>query len=179
MVHMPNTLGFFYTVFALLRLGPSDAGFARTDNIGNGIVAEAVWHDPLLLAVPARHPLLAHGRVPMVVRYPVIACHPDICAGYSRQVSRLLGALADEPDLEEYATSLDMMLTLVAAGYGIGFVTTAQMKVCRHPDVVIRPILGNDEAMLTTYLLRREGNDSEQLHRFISRLNDPFRVPPA
>lgn len=156
-----------------LHEGRFDAGFARTDNIGNGIMAEAVWHDPLLLAVPARHPLLAHGRVPMdeVVRYPVIACHPDICAGYCRQVSRLLCALADEPDLVEHATSLDMMLTLVAAGYGIGFVTAAQMKVCRHPDVVIRPILDNDEAMLTTYLLRREGNDSEQLRRFVSRLN--------
>ncbi|EMV8751484.1 LysR family transcriptional regulator [Escherichia coli] len=164
-----------------LHEGRFDAGLARANNIGNGIVAEPVWHDPLLLAVPVRHPLLVHGRVPMneVVRYPVIACHPDICAGYCRQVSRLLGALADEPDLVEHATSLDMMLMLVAAGYGIGFVTAAQMKTCRHPGVVLRPIMYRDEVTLTTYVLQREGNNSEQLQRFISRLNGPLSVPPA
>lgn len=142
-------------------------------------MAEAVWHDPLLLAVLARHPLLAHGRVPLseVVHYPVIACHPDVCEGYCRQVARLLFALADEPDLVEHATSLDIMLTLVAAGYGVGFVTAAQMRVCRHPDVVARPLMYSEEVILTTYLWRKEGNDSDQLHRFISRLNGLSSVP--
>lgn len=164
-----------------LHEGHFDAGFSRANNAGNGIVAEAVWHDPLLLAVPARHPLLAHGRVPLseVVRYPVIACHPDVCEGYCRQVTRLLFALADEPDLVEHATSLDMMLTLVAAGYGVGFVTAAQMRVCRHPDVVARPLMDSEEVLLTTYLLRKEGNDSDQLHRFISRLNDLSSAPSS
>ncbi|HBO9203629.1 TPA: LysR family transcriptional regulator [Pseudomonas aeruginosa] len=164
-----------------LHEGEFDAGFARAENIGNGIVAEVVWHDPLLLAIPARHPLLVHGRVPMdeVVRYPVIGCHPDVCEGYCSQVTRLLCELADEPNFVEHATSLDMMLTLVAAGYGIGFVTASQMMVFRHPDVVMRPILKSDEVVLTTYLLRREGNDSAQLRRFILRLNGPLGIPPS
>ncbi|MQT92513.1 LysR family transcriptional regulator [Pseudomonas helleri] len=158
-----------------LRDGHFDAGFARADDMGNDIVAHAVWHDPLLLAVPMRHPLLAHAHVPIaeVVRYPVIACHPGVCEGYCRQVGRLLLGLADEPNLVGHATSLDMMLTLVAAGYGVGFVTTAQMVACRHPDVVVRPILESDTAVLKTYVLRLDANDSEQLSRFIARLSAP------
>jgi DNA-binding transcriptional LysR family regulator len=161
-----------------LHEGHFDAGFAKANNTGNGIVAQEVWHDPLLLAVPARHPLLVHTRVPMneVVRYPVITCHPDVCEGYCRQVSRLLRPLADEPDMVEHATSLDMMLTLVAAGYGIGFVTASQMKVCRHPGVVLRPIMYSAEVMLTTYLLRKVGNDSAQLRRFVSRLDGSLSI---
>ncbi len=34
-----------------VREGLFDAGFARTDDVGEGIVAQAIWHDPLVLAV--------------------------------------------------------------------------------------------------------------------------------
>ncbi|TFY87729.1 LysR family transcriptional regulator [Pseudomonas nabeulensis] len=158
-----------------LREGHFDAGLARADDTGNDIVTHAVWHDPLLLALPMRHPLLAHAQVPMteVVRYPVIACHAGVCEGYCRQVGRLLLGLPDEPNLVGHATSLNMMLTLVAAGYGIGFVTTDQMVACRHPDVVVRPILESNAAVLKTYVLRLDANDSEQLSRFIARLSPP------
>jgi len=79
-----------------LHEGQFDAGLARANNIGNGIVAETIWHDPLSLAVPKRHPLLAHGRVPMneVVRYRIVDVLPNVAIfpGYeqiSLAVSRL------------------------------------------------------------------------------------------
>ncbi|MEE5092093.1 LysR family transcriptional regulator [Xanthomonas euvesicatoria] len=34
-----------------------DVGFARSDEVGEGIVALPVWNDPLMVAVPARHTL--------------------------------------------------------------------------------------------------------------------------
>ncbi|VFR52076.1 Transcriptional regulator, LysR family [plant metagenome] len=40
-----------------------DVGFARADEAGDGITATPVWRDPLMVAVPARHPLLAHKRI--------------------------------------------------------------------------------------------------------------------
>ncbi|MGB3288719.1 MAG: LysR substrate-binding domain-containing protein [Burkholderiaceae bacterium] len=155
-----------------LREGHFDAGLARTDDVGDDIAASAIWHDPLMLAVPARHPLLVHPQVPWqeLVRYPLVVCHPEACEGCNRQLSRLLRTLDDEPILVEHAASLDMVLTLVSAGYGLGFVTAAQMASCRHLGVVVRPIMDDAPLVLKTYALRLRDNGSEQLDRFIARL---------
>ena len=42
-----------------------DVGFAQSDEVGDGIVATPAWSDALMVAVPARHPLLAHKRIPL------------------------------------------------------------------------------------------------------------------
>ncbi len=156
-----------------LRDGYFDAGLARADDVGVDISARAIWHDPLMLAIPARHPLLIHPRVPWeeLARYPLVACDPEACEGFCRQLARLLRTLGGEPILVEQAGSLDMMLTLVAAGYGLGFVTAAQLATSRHSGVVVRPIMDNAPPVLTTYVLCLEKNGSEQLDRFIARLS--------
>lgn len=42
-----------------------DVGFAGSDEVGDGIIAESVWNDPLMVAVPSRHPLLTYKRIPL------------------------------------------------------------------------------------------------------------------
>lgn len=42
-----------------------DVGFAQLDEAGDGLIAKPVWHDPLMVAVPARHPLLAYKHLPL------------------------------------------------------------------------------------------------------------------
>ncbi len=42
-----------------------DIGFALSNAVHDGLVAEPVWTDPLSVIVPARHPLLAHVQVPL------------------------------------------------------------------------------------------------------------------
>ncbi|OGA60181.1 MAG: D-alanyl-D-alanine endopeptidase, partial [Burkholderiales bacterium RIFCSPHIGHO2_01_FULL_64_960] len=61
--------------------GLYDAGFAHAAEVGEDIIAEPVWTDPLVIAVPARHPLLAHKRIPLeeLIRYPLVLCHPEAC----------------------------------------------------------------------------------------------------
>ena len=51
-----------------------DVGFAQSDEVGEGITAEAVWSDALMVAVPARHPLLKHRRIQLeeVLRYRLV-----------------------------------------------------------------------------------------------------------
>jgi len=65
-----------------------DAGLALTDEVSEEIVATPVWQDPLVVAVPARHPLLAFKEVPLeeVVSYPLVLSHPEVCEGSSRMV---------------------------------------------------------------------------------------------
>ncbi|EMB2852067.1 MULTISPECIES: LysR family transcriptional regulator [Pseudomonadaceae] len=155
-----------------LRSGDFSIGFAHTAEVGDGIVTEPLWHDPLVVAVPARHPLLSHKAVPLhqLAIYPLVLCDPQVCEGYYRELARLLRPLERPPDVAEHVSSLDMMLTLVGAGYGVGFITETRIAASLRPDVVIRP-LAMDSAVITTYLLRPAGEDSPvSVERFIARL---------
>lgn len=59
-------------------------GFHRQLRIvlSDGITVEAVWSDPLVVAVPAWHPLLIHKRIPLreMLRYPLVLCDPKVHA---------------------------------------------------------------------------------------------------
>ena len=157
-----------------LRSGDFTIGFAHTAEVGDDIVAEPIWRDPLVIAVPARHALLVHKKVPLheLRGHPPVLCDPHACEGYCRELGRLLQVLEHKLNIVEEVSSLDMMLTLVGAGYGVGFMTATKIPVCQWPDVVIRP-LAMDSAVITTYLLRPESNSlSASLERFIARLRD-------
>ncbi|WP_454688990.1 LysR substrate-binding domain-containing protein [Achromobacter aloeverae] len=39
-----------------LRSGDVTIGLAHTAEVGNGVAAEPIWHDPLVVAVPVRFP---------------------------------------------------------------------------------------------------------------------------
>ena len=145
-----------------------DAGFAQSDDVGEGIMAIPVWSEPLVIAVPARHPILVHRRIPLdeVLRYPLVLCHPETCEGFWQQVKRVLRTVDAKLIVADRVPTLDLMMTLVAAGYGLGFAGESQIAACRNPNVVARPLAGRSP-ILTTYLLRPDSEPSEQLSRFI------------
>lgn len=149
-----------------------DVGFAQSAEVGDGIVAEPAWSDPLMVALPARHPLLVHKRIPLdeVLRYPLVMCDPQSCEGYGQQIARILRRADAAPLIAEQVTSLDLMLTLVAAGYALALIGASQVSACRNADVIGRPLAGRSPT-LTTYLLRRDAVPSETLSRFIDRVS--------
>lgn len=156
-----------------LRAGHFDVGFSLSSHVGVDIAAEPVWVEPLLVAMRLGHPLVTFPRVPLaeLVRHPLVVCDPQMREGCSQQITRLLRTQGIEPIIAEYAGSLDMMVTLVAAGVGVGFVTDAQRGVCRHPELVLRPIDAS-EATMTIYLLKPATSRSEAVQRFITRLRE-------
>ena len=147
-----------------------DAGFSHSSEVGETLLAIPVWNDPMVVAVPTCHPLLAHKTLPLddVLRYPLVLCDPEVCGGCSRQVARVLRATDREPIVAEQVASQDLMVTLVAAGYGLGISTAAQVSTSNHPEIVTRPLAGRTP-MLTTYLIHRIGAPSETLRRFVER----------
>lgn len=147
-----------------------DAGFSHSSEVGETLLAIPVWNDPMVVAVPTRHPLLAHKTLPLdeVLRYPLVLCDPEVCEGCSRQVARVLRATDREPIVAEQVASQDLMVTLVAAGYGLGFSTEAQVSTSNHPEIVTRPLAGRTP-MLTSYLIHRIGAPNETLRRFVER----------
>ncbi len=148
-----------------------DVGFAQSDEVGEGIVAAPAWADPLVVAMPARHPLLSHKRIPLdeILRYPLVMCDSQLCEGYDYQIARILRRVDMDPLIAEKVSSLDLKFTLVAAGYALALVGASQVATCRIPDVVGRPIAGR-ALTLITYLLRRDAEPFEQLSRFIDRV---------
>lgn len=153
-----------------------DVGFAQLDDAGDGLVAEPIWHDPLMVAIPVRHPLLAYKRVPLdeVLRYPLALGDAKTCEGHARQVDRVLRRLNQEPLIAERVGSFDLMMTLVSAGFALGLAGASQIAASHEPSVVARPLAGGSY-LLTTYLLRVGGEPSDALARFIERA---FTIEP-
>jgi len=149
-----------------------DVGFAQSDEVGDGIVAEPVWSDPLMVVVPARHPLLAHKRIPLneVLRYPLVMCDPQSCEGYGQQIARILRRVDADPLIAEHVTSLELMLTLVSAGYALALIGASQIIAYQNFGVVARPLAGRSPVLIT-YLLRRTVDPPETLSRFIDRVS--------
>lgn len=148
-----------------------DVGFAQLDEAGDGLVGEPIWHDPLMVAVPARHPLLAYKRIPWdeVLRYPLALGDAQIYEGHARQIDRALRQSSLEPLIAERVASFDLMMTLVSAGFALGLAGASQIATSREPSVVARPLAGRSH-MLTTYLLRADSEPSDALARFIERV---------
>lgn len=63
-----------------LGAGLFDTGLALVGHVEGEIVAAPLWRDPFLVALPARHPLLAYKEVPLqeVVRYSLVLCDPQV-----------------------------------------------------------------------------------------------------
>lgn len=148
-----------------------DVGFAQSSEVGDGIVATPSWSDALMVAVPARHPLLAHKRIPLdeLLRYPLVLCDPQVCEGHAKHVERVLRRTEVEPLIAERVASCDLMMALVSAGFALGLAGAAQIAASREPGVVARP-LALRVPPLTTYLLHLDGDPSDELARFIERV---------
>lgn len=148
-----------------------DVGLTQSDNPFPGITAMELWRDPLMIAVPSRHPLLKYSQVPLaeVLNHPLVLCDPHACQGMWQQLQRLLRKHDTCPQVAHQVPTLDLMLALVAAGYGVGF--GSQTKLAEHPgiDVVLRP-LDDQSAVMTTYLLHRQTAGQRAILRLIDRL---------
>jgi len=145
-----------------------DLGFARADEVGDGVFAEPAWSDPLVVAVPDRHPLLSYKRIPLeeVLRYPLVLGDPHACEGYVRQIDRLLRHADREPLVAGRVATITVMMAMVAAGCALGLAGASQFTASRERGVIARPLAGLSPK-LTTYLLRPDEEPSEIVTRFI------------
>jgi len=104
-----------------------------------------------------------------VLKFPLGLCHPESESGCHNQVEAVFEGVAVPLKLADRVTSLGVMLTLVGAGYGVGFAIATQVQALQRPDIVIRPF-ADTQPVLSTYLIRRQGEPSEVLRRFIGRV---------
>lgn len=148
-----------------------DVGIAQSDDVGDGIVTLPVWSDPIMVAVPARHPLLAHKRIPLeeLLHYPLVLCDPQVCEGPAKHIDRILRRVDVEPLVAERVASCDLMMVLVSAGFALGLAGATRIAASHEMGIVARPLVSRVPP-LTTYLLHPEGEPSDVLVRFIERV---------
>ena len=153
-----------------LRNDLYDAGFALAGEMDAGIVAMPVWRDPLVVALPARHPLLAFAKCRWrkwrAIRWCCATPGLRRLQPAARTAAPHGGCAADGSRVRQDPFP---DAGLVAAGYGVGFSSAAHLAGCHQADVVVRP-LADETASLTTYLLRPEGEIMEPLRQFIDRV---------
>jgi DNA-binding transcriptional LysR family regulator len=158
-----------------LRSGNFNLGFAFTAEVGDGVIAEPIWVDSVVAVVAARHPLLVHKQIPLedLIRYRLVVADPRLFGNCDCEVGQLVQDAAIKLDVE-YVASMEMMLTLVAAGYGVGFANAAQNQGFKSSRHRMRP-LATPNVIHTTYLLRPESGTGTpaaiSLDRFIARLH--------
>lgn len=114
-----------------------DAGFSMAEDAGDGIVVTPAWEDELMVAVPARHPLLAFKKVPLeeVLRYPLTLGDPAVCEGHARQIDRFIRKLQQEPLIAQRVATFDVMMALVSAGLALGLAGEAHIASSREQGV--------------------------------------------
>lgn len=69
-----------------LRSGNFNLGLAFTAEVGDGIIADPIWVDSVVVAVAARHPLLANKQIPLddLIHYPLVVADPRVFARLNR-----------------------------------------------------------------------------------------------
>ncbi|WP_321855503.1 LysR family transcriptional regulator [Paraburkholderia tropica] len=148
-----------------------DVGFAQSPDVGDGVMARIAWSEPLVLAIPARHPLLVYKRIPLseALRYPLVLGDPHYCEGYCSQVERVLRHGDQEPLVAERVCSPHLMMALVAAGYALALVGASQIMAGCERGVVGRRLQGTEPA-LVTWIVHRDVDLPEAVARFVERV---------
>lgn len=155
-----------------LSTGEFDVGLCQSPRAPVGIEASPLWREPFVLAAFENHPLMAGQAATLTLLSPFtwVTLDREAYAGYRDQVDPLLlSGRNARPSRIITAQSFDLMMTMVAAGYGVCLVPISHVQRYRAFGIVWRQI--EDPPMaLTTYLWHRKNADNEMLNRLVDAL---------
>lgn len=158
-------------ILAALNRDLIDAGITVDDEEIDGVVREEMWSERPVVVVPRHHPLLSFERVSFreVLRYPLVLCDPEQCAGGYRLFRQSLQASGlPSPKVAQYISGHEMMMAVVAGGHGVGFGLETQAALYRHPDIVLRPVTDEVENA-SIYIVTSDMPNPPELERFMER----------
>jgi DNA-binding transcriptional LysR family regulator len=125
-----------------LRAGTIQVGMARPPLAGEGLAAEALGDEPLVCALPARHPLAARAALPLraLAAEPFVLFPRQPRPGWIDVVLDACRRAGFRPAIVQEALELSTAVALVGAGVGVTLVP-ATAQALRIDDVVYRPLL--------------------------------------
>ncbi|PMX27661.1 MULTISPECIES: LysR family substrate-binding domain-containing protein [unclassified Pseudomonas] len=145
-------------------------GFSTAAPTESSLCSMPLWRDELAVAVPLRSPLLAFAEISLeqVVRYPLILLSQGIGEAPGLLIDSLLNAAKTPPTIAEQVHSFELMMALIAAGYGIGICTKSRISAFHRMGIVTRPLTGKPY-YITTYLVQSCRPRSNAVDRLIQR----------
>ena len=149
-----------------IKGGTLDVGFVRGPLSDKALTAECVRREPLVVALPAEHPLATKGPL----RLETLAAEPFVFFPRLRAPAffDLLIALCQRagftPRILQEAPQVDV-LSLIAAGFGIS-IMPASVREIRRDNGVFRPLTGAPTTELL--LVWRAGDTSPARQAFVA-----------
>lgn len=155
-------------------------GFNRLVPPEDDLVIETVLREPLVVAMPEKHPLSVRPSltladlddVPLIVypNLPMRGLPQEVAEAFRR--SNL--SLHVEQEVEDVLTAI----ALVASGFGLA-ITTQSATSLRLPGVAFRPLACRQLQDLELSCLYRRGDSSPVLAAFLDVVHDFVRDPKA
>jgi DNA-binding transcriptional LysR family regulator len=156
-----------------LEAGLLDAGITAMRINEPGMVADQLWTDAWVAAVPRNHSLasaraiepadLARERLSLLAPDPICSIEQQII---ERMQTESTFFIAERP------STASALMTWVEAGCGVGLLTASQGEGVVHANVIVRPLrCGLPPAVV--YLLRSDAPPSPQLSGLIACLRAP------
>ena len=146
-----------------------DFGFVRRpDKYPVGLNGFLVARLPMILALPADHPLARHNQIdPAALKdVPFINYSPDLDVGFWKHMD-ILGNLGQfKPKIARRVTGVFSILAYVSAGQGVAVVSNPFTRV-DIPNVVYRPFKTDTPPMSPMSFIYRERESSPAALAFI------------
>lgn len=139
-----------------LRQEELDAGFGFGLPQAQGIVQQAVWSYPACALLPRTHALARRREVSLgeLLAFPVVGCHPEHLPGLRLQMETIHRRHRAPLTMAGEASTLVGYVTRVAAGLGVGIADAGHLRLLRHADVAVVPLL--EDLHFVTYLLHKQ-----------------------
>lgn len=160
-----------------LRAGRIQLGLARPPVGDDALAAEPLADEPLVAALPVRHPLAARKELPLraLAHEPFVLFPRRPRPGWIDVVQGACHASGFRPAVAQEVLELSTAVTLVAAGVGVTLVP-ASAQALRLEGVAYRPL--RDPAPSTRLLaLRRPDERRAVVDRFLEVARELVRGP--
>ena len=153
-----------------IKDGRLDVGFLRGPLRDPDLSSRLVRSEPLMVILPAGHPLVAHRRLALsqLAGEPFVSYPRHRGPAYFDLLMRLCHDAGFTPRIVQEATQLDIV-ALVAAGFGVAIVP-GSLRHARRPGAVFRPIVGQPRTDLL--VAWRPDNTTPNLRDFLEVLRE-------
>jgi DNA-binding transcriptional LysR family regulator len=167
--------------FAALLAGQIDVGFVRDEpqhmQDARGLRLSVIDREPLLLALPAGHPLANRNslRLAEVADDAFVSQPRELAATLYDRLVKLATRAGFQPSITQHAQQINGLLALVAAGLGLALVP-ASMRAVRLAGVCYVPLEDSDAYLLLAVACRTDDH-SPALQQFLATVAEAAVVP--
>ncbi len=128
--------------------GRLDLGIVRlpVKSLPLDVAIASLYREPIILAVPGRHPLARRRSVPLEAlrdeRFVAVQIQEGV--GFNAQVAEMCATAGLSPQITQRAGQFVALAGMVAGGLGVAFVPDS-LRHLQIPDVAYRPLAGSTQ----------------------------------